>query len=112
MKWATYIDQIIKNRVWQKLDEWYPGGNGIYQQDDASCHVSRVSLNALSELSITELNCHSASPDLNSMENLWVIVKQRLRIQKCSSKHELIKLLKVWNNDDEYTQTSFKSFHA
>ena len=42
------------------------------------------------------------SPDLNPIENLWSIVKTRLRKQDCTTKTKLIQsVIHIWYHDDE-----------
>ena len=49
------------------------------------------------------------SPDLNPIENLWSIVKNRLRKKDCTTKTKLIEsVINVWFHDDEIKNTSKK----
>ena len=49
-------------------------------------------------MKITVLDWPGNSPDLNPIENLWSIVKNRLRKMDCTTK---IKLIYVWFHDEE-----------
>ena len=42
------------------------------------------------------------SPDLNPIENLWAIIKERLRKQTVSWEN-LEKIVEIWNNIDQET---------
>jgi transposase len=42
------------------------------------------------------------SPDMNPIENLWVIVKKRLKKINITTKVQLIEnLIQIWHHDDE-----------
>lgn len=84
MNSARYIDvlkyyavptlKIMKNRS-------YP----IFQQDLAPCHTSKAVKKYFSEHSITVLDWPGNSPDVNPIENLWAIMKAKLRKLDCST---------------------------
>ena len=97
-----YIAEIVQRRVIPQMRDWYPRGDGIFQQDNAPSHSSRKTLNCLKDAGISMLDWPSQSPDLNPIENLWSVVKQRLRKMNCGTKQEVIAgFLKVWNHDDD-----------
>ena len=46
-----------------------------------------------------------SSPDANPIENLWAIIKRRLKTRGCKNKQELINaFLNVWARDTEIAE--------
>ena len=97
-----YIEQIINGQLKQQLQEWFPEGNGVFQQDNAPCHVSKKSLACFRDQGISLLEWPPSSPDLNPIENLWAIIKCRLRKINAWTKDDIIhNFTDVWMNDPE-----------
>jgi len=53
-------------------------GNAIFQQDNASIHVSTLTKSWLTDHNITYLDCPACSPKMNPIENLWGILARRV----------------------------------
>lgn len=102
MNTEKYCDQIIEHRVIAQLNEWFPEGSGLFQQDNAPCHKSKRTMDFMAAKGINVLPWPPASPDLNPIENLWSIVKRRLRERSCTSKQTIISnFISIWNRDPE-----------
>ena len=71
----------------------------IFMQDNAPCHVGRLLKDLLETHGVRTLKWPAQSPDLNPIENLWAILKQR-RQQKYGipmSRDELIEQMQdIW----------------
>ena len=73
-----------------------------FQQDLAPCHTSKKVQQFMKTKKLKVLKWPGNSPDLNPIENLWAIIKKRLRKLDCSTKPKLISaVFQVWNADAE-----------
>ena len=59
----------------------FPDGGGIFQQDLAPCRAAKKVKKVFQENQMKVLEWPGNSPDLNPIENLRVIVKNRLRLE-------------------------------
>ena len=86
----------------------------ILMQDNAPCHKARTTLDYLLEKNITTLNWPPQSPDLNPIEHIWAIIKQKLYAEKHfpKNRNDLIeRVFNIWENLDEGLLTSLTN-HA
>jgi transposase/uncharacterized protein (DUF2267 family) len=67
-------DYVLQSRDWFGMDP----ATFIFQQDNASIHTARIIKDYFTEQQLTVLEWPANSPDLNPIENLWAIIKQRL----------------------------------
>lgn len=99
MRSPQYIE-IIRRKVVPELQNRFPDGTGILQQDLAPCHTSKVVKNFMTEQHIEVIDWPGNSPDVSPIENLWAICKSRLRAADCTTMEKLIQaLIQVWYKD-------------
>lgn len=80
----------------------FPDGSGIFQQDLAACHTSHKVKNFMAKNKLKVLEWPGNSPDLNPIENLWSVIKNRLGKMDCTTKTKLIEaIIHVWYRDPE-----------
>ena len=101
MRSQQYIE-VVQRRVIPEMNQLFPDGSGVFQQDLAPCHTSKQVKNFMNENHIKVLEWPGNSPDLNPIKNLWSICKQRLCTMDCTSKKKLIQaLIQVWYKDPQ-----------
>ena len=71
----------------------------MFQQDNAPCHVSKMSKKYFKEKKINVMDWMSNSPDLNLIENIWSLLKLKISKENPHNKIELIEtFIKSWND--------------
>ena len=77
-KSGDYI-QLLEDNLYAVVAKEFPRGDYIFQQDNAPWHTSNETKSWLELNEIPVLDWPSQSPDLNIIENVWLIVKNHLR---------------------------------
>jgi len=94
--------EVLQRKLIPEMLKQFPAGDGTFQQDLAPCHTSRKVKKFMQDNNINTLTWPGNSPDLNPIENLWGIVKKRLRKHDCTTKIKLIEaILQIWFHDPE-----------
>lgn len=93
--------RVLQTKLVPQITEWYPDWDFTFMQDGAPCHKARKVMTFLEGSGIDVLPWPGNSPDLNPIENLWAIVKKKLKKIKITTKAQLIEsLLQIWQNDE------------
>ena len=99
-----YID-VLQKRVVPEMAKVFSDGSDIFQQDLAPCHTSRKVTKFFADNQIKVREWPGNSPDLNPIENLWAIIKQRLRGKDCTTMQKLIEaIFQLWYRDPQIIQ--------
>ena len=89
---ATLNDKLLTS-----AEEFYPEGNWIFQDDGAPCHWSKKTKDWVAKNCPETLDWPGNSPDFSPIENLWGILKTKVRKHKLTTKESLISAIKkVW----------------
>ncbi|PWN49814.1 hypothetical protein IE53DRAFT_396819, partial [Violaceomyces palustris] len=101
LKAQRYADHIVKGPLqaaWHELTMFSVGYQVV--EDNLPCHNGLVAWQAREEVRICCLNHPSVPPDLNPIENVWMVLKTRIyRVQPIlTSLDELFMVAsRVWN---------------
>ncbi len=76
---AAIYQDILEHFMLPSDDKLYGDADFISQQDFAPAHTAKGTKSRFSDQGVTVLNWPANSPDLNPIDNLWGIVKRKMR---------------------------------
>ena len=98
-----YAD-MIKEQVGPAILEVYPDGQAIFQDDGATIHRARISMNAVHETfkhRVDPADQASKMADIWPIENVWGIIKAKIdQTQTNNLQHLKRKIKSVWKEID------------
>lgn len=86
---AASYQEILEHFMLPSADKLYGDEDFIFQHDLAPAHSAKTTGKWFTDHGITVLNWPANSPDLNPIENLWDIVKRKLRDPRPNTLDEL-----------------------
>ncbi len=76
---AAIYQEILEHFMLPSADKHYGDADFIFQQDLAPAHTAKGTKSWFNDHGVTVLDWPANSPDLNPIENLWGIVKRKMR---------------------------------
>ncbi len=86
---AAIYQEILEHFMLRSADKLYGDADFIFQQDSAPAHTAKGTKSWFNDHGVTVLDCPANSPDLNPIENLWGIVKRKMRDTRPNNADEL-----------------------
>ncbi len=91
---AAIYQEILEHFMLPSADKLYGDADFIFQQDLAPAHTAKGTKSWFNDHGVTVLDWPANSPDLNPIENLWGIVKRKMRDTRPNNADELKAIVK------------------
>ncbi len=92
---AAIYQEILEHFMLPSADKLYGDADFIFQQDLAPAHTTKGTKSWFNDHGVTVLDWPANSPDLNPIENLWGIVKRKMRDTRPNNADELKAAIKA-----------------
>ncbi len=86
---APIYQEILEHFMLPSADQLFKDADLIFQQDSAPAHTTKSTKSWLNDHGVSVLDWPANSPDLNPVENLWGIVKRKMRNKRPKNADEL-----------------------
>ncbi len=86
---TAIYQEILEHCMLPSADKLYGDADFIFQQDLAPAHTAKGTKSWFNDHGVTVLDWPANSPDLNPIENLWRIVKRKMRDTRPNNADEL-----------------------
>ncbi len=92
---AAIYQEILEHFMLPSADKLYGDADFIFQQDLAPAHTAKGTKSWFNNHGVTVLDWPANSPDLNPIENLWGIVKRKMRDTRPNNADDLKAAIKA-----------------
>ncbi len=92
---AAIYQESLEHFMLPSADKLYRDANFIFQQDLAPAHTAKGAKSWFNDHGVTVLDWPANLPDLNSIDNLWSIVKRRMRDTRSNNADDLKAAIKA-----------------
>ncbi len=92
---AAIYQEILEHFMLPSADKLYGNGDFIFQQDLAPAYTAKCTKSWFNDHGVTVLDWSANSPDLNPIENLWSIVKRKMRDTRPNNADDLNAAIKA-----------------
>ncbi len=92
---AAIYQEILEHFMLPSADKLYGDADFIFQQDLAPAHTAKGTKSWFNDHGVTVLDWPVHSPDLNTIENLWGIVKRKMRDTRPNNADDLKAAIKA-----------------
>ncbi len=86
---APVYQEILEHFMLLSADQLFKDADFIFQQDSAPAHTAKITKSWLNDHGFGVLDWPANSPNLNPIENLWGIVKRKMRNKRPKNVDEL-----------------------
>ncbi len=86
---AAIYQEILEHFMLPSADKLYGDADFIFQQDLAPAHTAKGTKSWFNDHGVTVHDWPANSPDLNPIENLWGIVKRKMRDTRSNNADDL-----------------------
>ncbi len=86
---APVYQYILEHFMLPSADQLFKDADFIFQQDLAPAHTAKSTKSWLNDHGVGVLDWPANSPDLNPVENIWGIVKRKMRNKRPKNSDEL-----------------------
>ncbi len=103
--WSTVISEVHNQRsIYQEMlehfilpsaDKLYGDADFIFQQDLAPAHTAKGTKSWFNDHGVIVLDWPANSPDLNPIDNLWAIIKRKMRDTRPNNADDLKAAIKA-----------------
>ena len=94
---SEYYLEVLKNKLLPSINDFNIKDDVFHLDDSARPHRTKKIIEWHQSNNIKKIHWPGNSPDLNPIENLWAILKSKLRRKRNLNKRELISnIVKVW----------------